>query len=341
MSSSFDNGDNSHARPTKLQDSTIATTLSWSGESGAVSTNPIMPAAIFGTPSSAKKGFTEAGGFSAAQIVLNVSQSTISTQMAELESRLGLKLCRRGRSGFSLTDDGHATYEAAKNLFRGCDDFLSNVNERRGSVSGELRIALADSLVGNPDFPIEEILGKLSLLMPKVTISLSQADPLTIERQVLDQRTHAGIHNFPNRAPGLRYLRLFSELQTLYCGRAHPLFERDDAGIDESEINRHQYASRSYYGGSLKSGLSQSQSVNVQATSMEGIVAFILSGKFVGHLPPQSAQHWLDSGLIRAILPQRFSYTTRFECVLSAGMRVSRAVDIFEQVLESYYPQGA
>ncbi len=101
----------------------------------------------------------EAGSFSAAQVVLNVSQPTISTQMAELETRLGLTLCRRGRSGFSLTDDGHATYEAAKSLLRGCEDFVSKVNSQRGSVSGELRIALADSLVGNPDFPIEDILG--------------------------------------------------------------------------------------------------------------------------------------------------------------------------------------
>ena len=34
----------------------------------------------------------EAGGFSAAQISLNVSQSTISTHMMALEQRLGVKL---------------------------------------------------------------------------------------------------------------------------------------------------------------------------------------------------------------------------------------------------------
>ena len=42
----------------------------------------------------------EAGGFSAAQIELNVSQSTISTHMTALEQRLGMRLCERGRSGF-------------------------------------------------------------------------------------------------------------------------------------------------------------------------------------------------------------------------------------------------
>ena len=33
------------------------------------------------------------GGFSAAQVTLNVGQSTISRQMSELEERLGMRLC--------------------------------------------------------------------------------------------------------------------------------------------------------------------------------------------------------------------------------------------------------
>ena len=265
----------------------------------------------------------EMGSFSAAQLVLNVSQSTISTQMAELEARLGLTLCRRGRSGFSLTDDGHAIYEAAKSLLRSCEDFVSNVNSQRGAVSGELRLALADSLVGNPDFPIEDILGKLYSMMPKVAIVLSQADPLTIERQVLDSRIHAGIHTFPNHAPGLRYISLFNEMQTLYCGCNHPLFKCDDTQIDTKKIEMHKYAS------------------SVQASSMEGITAFILSGKFLGHLPRQSAEPWLRSGQIRAILASKLSYTTLFECVLPIGTRISRAVSNLEQVLETYYPKDA
>ncbi|HLB81274.1 MAG TPA: LysR family transcriptional regulator, partial [Dongiaceae bacterium] len=45
----------------------------------------------------------EAGGFAAAQAQLNVSPSRISTQIADLEARLGMRLCQRGRVGFRLT----------------------------------------------------------------------------------------------------------------------------------------------------------------------------------------------------------------------------------------------
>ena len=46
------------------------------------------------------------GGLSAAEIDLGIGRSTVSTHIAELEARLGTRLCQRGRSGFSLTSDG-------------------------------------------------------------------------------------------------------------------------------------------------------------------------------------------------------------------------------------------
>lgn len=279
----------------------------------------------------------EAGSFSAAQILLNVSQSTISTQMADLEARLGLRLCRRGRSGFSLTDDGDAVYEATKQLFRNCDDFVTKINARRGTLSGDLRIALADALVGNPDFPADKIFRNLRDRMPKVTLVLSQADPLTIQRQILDQRIHAGIHTFPSHAPGLHYVKLFAERQTLYCGASHPLFAQDDPSIDTEELQKYDYAAREYYGGSLKPGLFHPLKISSRCTTMEGIVALILSGMFIGHLPSLTASQWVKSGRLRPILPAKLSYDSTFECVFAAGTRLSRQLKTLEEVLSAEF----
>ena len=52
------------------------------------------------------KTVVECGGFSAAETVLNISRSTISVHMANLEQRLKLKLCNRGRAGSALTMRG-------------------------------------------------------------------------------------------------------------------------------------------------------------------------------------------------------------------------------------------
>src|SRR5579864_938231 len=58
----------------------------------------------------------DAGGVSAAQTALNVSQSTISTQLATLETRLGFRLCERGRAGFRLTPRGEQFAQACRQL---------------------------------------------------------------------------------------------------------------------------------------------------------------------------------------------------------------------------------
>jgi LysR family transcriptional regulator, transcriptional activator for bauABCD operon len=275
----------------------------------------------------------EAGSFSAAQILLNVSQSTISTQMAALEARLDLRLCRRGRSGFSLTDDGHAVYEATKQLFRDCNDFSAKINARRGTISGDLKIALADALVGNPDFPAANIFRKLRERMPNVTIVLSQADPLTIERRILDKRIDTGIHTFPSHAPGLRYTKLFTERQTLYCADSHPLFAQDDQSIKAVDVEQYDYAAREYYGGSLKPGTFNPMRASSQCTTMEGMVALILSGKFIGHIPHLPASQWVERGRLRPILPEQLSYKCTFECVLPVGTCISRPLEIWEEVL--------
>ena len=56
-------------------------------------------------------------GITGGGLVLNLSQSRVSASLAELEAHLGVRLCRRGRSGFSLTEAGAAIYEASDELF--------------------------------------------------------------------------------------------------------------------------------------------------------------------------------------------------------------------------------
>ncbi|MFT3972142.1 MAG: LysR family transcriptional regulator [Amaricoccus sp.] len=49
-----------------------------------------------------------AGGITAAEGRLGKGKSAISLGLTKLESRLGLRLCERGRSGFRLTERGEA-----------------------------------------------------------------------------------------------------------------------------------------------------------------------------------------------------------------------------------------
>jgi DNA-binding transcriptional LysR family regulator len=55
----------------------------------------------------------ESRGFAATQTELNLSALPISGYVTALEQRLGARLCRRGCSGFALTDKGTVVYREA------------------------------------------------------------------------------------------------------------------------------------------------------------------------------------------------------------------------------------
>ena len=56
----------------------------------------------------------ECKGFAVAQAELNLSASSISGYISALEQRLGVRLCTRGRAGFSITDKGAVIYREAQ-----------------------------------------------------------------------------------------------------------------------------------------------------------------------------------------------------------------------------------
>jgi DNA-binding transcriptional LysR family regulator len=283
----------------------------------------------------------EAGGFSAAQIALNVSQSTISAKMAELEARLGTRLCRRGRAGFSLTDSGRRVYEASQILFRALDEFSSQVGDVRGRLVGDLHIASLDALASNPDCRLYQAIERFKDHGGSVHLTLHIAHPLEIERAVLEGRYHLGIGSFPSHAPGLSYRFLFDEEQQLYCGRGHPFFKRAERSLSVRDCEAADYVRRGYYAGSLRPGRFRPRNETATAFNMEATATFILSGRYLGHLPTHFAEPWVRRGELRSLLPARVAYRTRFEAVQRKGPPPGPAIDLFFADLLAAFAEAA
>jgi DNA-binding transcriptional LysR family regulator len=83
----------------------------------------------------------ESGSITAAARRLAVSKSVVSERLAELEHMLGTKLVRRTTRALSLTDDGKTFYERAKDILRNVETAASELAERRGILTGPLRIS--------------------------------------------------------------------------------------------------------------------------------------------------------------------------------------------------------
>lgn len=100
----------------------------------------------------------ECGGFSAAEVALGISRAAISMAMNDLETRLGLRLCQRGRSGFAMTDEGTEVYESTLQLLAAVEGFRTRVNGLHAQLKGELNIGITDNLVTMPQMHITDAL---------------------------------------------------------------------------------------------------------------------------------------------------------------------------------------
>src|SRR5215510_3160838 len=248
----------------------------------------------------------EAGGFSAAQIELNISQSTISTHMTQLEHRLGVRLCQRGRSGFSVTEKGRLIYQASLRLFAAIEEIRSEAGAARGCLVGNLTVGIVDNLINNPACRLHDAITRFNLRAPEVQIGLQVASPTEIERAVLEGRYDLGFGACGRHSPYLNYDDLFEERQVLYCGRGHPLFGRS-AEISVADLKGHQFARRAYtVPNKLPAGVRLSSTA--VADLMESVAIFILSGRYIGFLPTHFAQQWVDRDMMRPLLESALGY---------------------------------
>jgi DNA-binding transcriptional LysR family regulator len=249
------------------------------------------------------------GGFTGAQAELNIGASTISTHVARLEERLGMRLCSRGRSGFRLTPEGQRAHDAVERLFGALNAFRLDVADSRGALSGELRLALIDTLITNPSSNIHEALSRFRARGEGCTIKLDTLRPSEVETHVLNGGYDVGIGVFVKPPSQLAVRPLFEERHSLYCGKGHPLFSkrRSDA-VSLSEIFASAYVDRGNL--EIASARPNFGFVNRSATcaSIEGIALLVLSGRFVAYLPDHYAFQWVQRGRMVALAARQLHH---------------------------------
>ena len=266
------------------------------------------------------------GGFAAAQPILNIGAPTISEQMSRLESRIGVRLCDRGRAGFRLTEQGEKVYAAAQRLLTSVEDFRQEVSDIGSRLSGTLNIGIIDNTITNGDSPLPGALHRFNQLDNDVQIRIVIDSPAVLEQQVLDGRLHAAIGPFQREVPGLRFSSLFHEEHQLYCGEKHPFFVTPDPNVDELENAR--VVARTYmHAADLKV-----LSVHKPAALIDNVEAqalLILTGEYVGFLPCHYAQQWIVSGQMKSLFGNELRYFSEMMLIVKTGVGKSLAMEAF------------
>ncbi|MGF6969438.1 DNA-binding transcriptional LysR family regulator [Paraburkholderia sp. WC7.3g] len=277
------------------------------------------------------RAVVESGGFSNAQMVLNVSQSTISTQMAQLETRLGVTLCHRGRSGFSLTVEGEACYRHVVDLFKSIHAFQMHADELRGELSGVLRVAFLDNVVTDPDSPLRALFaGFVGHSGNRVRLALDVLSPQEMERRLLDHTLDAAIGIFYGRLPSLEYRPLYRETDSLVCARNHPLAAGGNPEALRQAIPGARKVVRGFLGPlEFPQHDAHTDDTNAVVTNVEAAVHLILTGAYIGFLPRHYSRAWVGRGELIELLPEHFVRHSDFSLVTHVNGAHQRAIQAF------------
>lgn len=249
----------------------------------------------------------ECGGLSAAESRLNIGRSTISSHLSDLEVRLGVKLCKRGRSGFEITEAGRVTYQASLELLQQCEAFAATVASSKDELSGRVTISIIDTIASDPRCGVAKAISSLKAKGKHIQFDINVCEAREVETSVANGRSLVGIGVSRHHLRGLNYHPLITETNYLYCGSEHPLFNCEQSQVT-NELEVAEVITSNY----MRDKEVRNDGLNYQNSATayhdEGIAHLILSGKFIGYLPEHYAKYWVDKGLFKPIKPEKYSY---------------------------------
>ena len=220
------------------------------------------------------------GSFSLAAGVLNVSQPSLSAQIAAVEADLGLRLFERGRGGVRVTARGEDFVRRAQRI-------LSDVAALRSAMtstlpfSGRLRLGVLPSI---GPYLLPQAVARLHGELPDLRVLVREENTLDLEDGLKTGRFDA-IISTPEDHPNTAQHRLFTETLWVAVAPDDPLAGRDQAdaaalaGRRLLTLDRGHRLSRIVYG--LAAAAGGVVSDDYEGTSLDSILLMAATG--AGH----------------------------------------------------------
>lgn len=274
------------------------------------------------------------GGVAASEQELNISKSTISRHISDLEARLGLRLCNRGPAGFSLTTEGTQVLELTRDLLAGIDEFRSRVDAIQMTLTGTVRFGLYDQSSANPNAHMERAIAEFDKIAPNVRLEITFDTLTALEASVCNGQLDLAVMPIYQPNPTLDIKRLYSEKMSLYCGKGHEVFGLDTTDLDPRQVlSPYKYAGYYFNSPNMRAGNELHLERAADVKDEDALALLVQSGRYIGFL----ADHFTESaGGSRSYWPlftNRASYHVEFAAFYRSNPKPDRKTAAFLKCL--------
>lgn len=267
----------------------------------------------------------QTGSFTAAADQLGISNRLTSKYVAELETRLGVRLFQRTTRKVGLTPAGEDLLARAPALLDDFDDMLSHASEGSLGLSGVIRVSAP---VTFGEFYVAGMLGRFAAENPGVTFDLRLDDKFadlasdgidlafrigTTTTLSVKMRKLAEIHSYLVASPD--YLRRFGMPATPQD------LARHDFIVDTNRQTPRRWAL-------IKDGAKTVINVEGQflINSARGASELAVHGKGIAFAPLFAIRDHMDSGKLVRVLPDYFGEPGPVSAVYLEGRRLPRKI---------------
>ena len=214
----------------------------------------------------------EAGSFTSATVILNLSQSAISRQIQSLEEDLKVKLFERHARGLTLTENGEYVYKTAHEVISKLKEVETTLSDKKDKPSGKIVVTtvmsfgttwltprIQEFMDLNPEIEVELVFDnkELDLSTRQADIGIFMRSPKQlnyIQKKLIDLNYH--IYGSPKYLEKHGYPKTINDLNkhkfiSFGKGAPSPVYNPDWAlklGMKDNKIRKTCMRVNSVYG---------------------------------------------------------------------------------------------
>lgn len=253
----------------------------------------------------------EAESLTLAAEVLLYAQSTVTTQIKQLEAEWGVELFRKEGRGVRLTPEGRALLAKVRVILRNVDALELVVSGIQEGGAGHLRIGAMEP-VGS--WKVAPLLAQFTRNRPLLQINYETGSSYSLTERMEHHELEIAITHQPRLDSKVAFEPLYTEHNAILLREEHPLAQKELLQLDDLRsvrlifqdtawayrgVNDHELV---YYGRDYAFA-------NIELNSIEAMIAFVQAGIGVAVLPEYCVTPLPAGCVLRFVEGQPFERT--------------------------------
>lgn len=271
-----------------------------------------------------------------------VTQPTLSMQVQKLEEFLDIKIFDRAKQPIMPTEIGAEVIAQARKTLQESYKINEIINERKGEISGELRIGVIPTIA---PFLLPKVLGKFMEKYPKVKLYVSELTTENIINKLKNGLLDCGILATPLNEPSIVERPVYYENFVSYISEESPLFGKrtldfNDLNIDELWLLNEGHCLRNQVLNICKHKKAEGQNLEYNTGSIETLIRMVDVNQGMTILPELSLQDFSVEQLDKVRYFKTPQPSREISIATHANFIKKRTIDALEEEIRESVPNS-